>query len=77
MFKRNPDIEDEFEYWIANKSFGTEGVVKQGYNASELAELSEHLNGADAFYLLIKTQESIEKGLKRINGGLKNKEKNY
>ena len=69
MFKRNPDIEDEFENWIVNKSFRTGGVVKQGYNASELAELSEYLNGADAFCLLIKLRESPEKGLKRIKGG--------
>lgn len=68
MFKRNPDIAEEFEYCIDNKSFRSRGVVEQGYNASEFAELSEYLNGEGVFCLLIELRESPEKGLKRIKG---------
>lgn len=31
IFERNPDIAQEFEYWIINKRFKSDGIEEQRY----------------------------------------------
>lgn len=73
LFERNPDIAKEFEYWIKNKSFKSEGIEEQGYSAEKIASLSEYMNGEGAFTLLVELRENPDKGLKRIHEGFKKK----
>ena len=72
-FERNPDIADEFEYWIDNKEFKTGGVNVQGYDAPKLASLSEYIKGEGAFILLVELRENPKRALDRINRGFKKK----
>lgn len=73
IFERNPDIAQEFEYWITNKKFKSGGIEEQGYTAERLASISEYLNGEGAFALLVELRENPDKALKRIKGGFKKK----
>lgn len=73
IFERNPDIASEFEYWIINKRFKSDGIVEQGYSAEKLASISEYLNGEGAFSLLVELRENPDRALKRIKGGFKKK----
>ena len=68
-FSRNPDIQEEFAYWITNKAFSKEPVVVEGYTAEKLASLSEYLMGEGAFLLLIELRENPGKALKQISKG--------
>lgn len=72
-FDKNPDIADEFEYWIEYRQYKDGGVKEQGYTAKDLASLSEYLDGEGAFDLLMELRENPEKGLKRIKSGFKKK----
>ena len=72
-FERNPDIAQEFEYWITNKRFKSGGIEEQGYSAEKLASISEYLNGEGAFALLVELRENPDRALKRIKGGFKKK----
>lgn len=69
--QKNSDICDEFEYWIINKKYKSDGVVINGYSAQKLAELSSFLDGEGAFMLLIELRENPEKALKKIQEGFK------
>ena len=73
MFERNPDIAQEFEYWIINKRFKSDGIEEHGYSAEKLASISEYLNGEGAFALLIELRENPDRALKSIKGGFKKK----
>ena len=71
-FSRHSDIAEEFEQWITNKTYKTQGAVTvEGYTAKSLAELSEYLRGEGSFLVLIELREKPEKALKRIAGGFK------
>lgn len=72
-FERNPDIAQEFEYWLECKRFKSGGVVEHGYTAEKLASLSEYLNGEGAFVMLMELRENPEKALQRIQRGFKRK----
>lgn len=69
--QRNSDICDEFEYWILNKEYKSDGLVINGYSAKTLADMSRFLDGEGAFMLLIELRENPEKALKQIRQGFK------
>ena len=51
-FSRNSDIAEEFEQWITDRTYKEEGAVTiEGYTAKKLSELSEYLDGDEAFVL--------------------------
>ena len=68
-FERNPDIAQEFEYWIKNRRFKSGGIEEHGYTAEKLASISEYLNGEGAFALLAELRENPEKAIRRIESG--------
>lgn len=68
-FSRNPDIQEEFEYWIKNRKFTPKATEINGYTAEMLAALSEYLRGEGAFLLMIELREHPEKALNRIQKG--------
>ena len=71
-FRRHSDIAEEFEQWITDKTYKTQGAVTiEGYTAKKLSELSEYLNGDGAFVLLIELREDPDKAHKRIGQGFK------
>lgn len=73
-FSRNSDIAEEFEQWITDRTYKTQGAITiEGYTAKKLSELSEYLNGDGAFVLLIELREHPEKARKRITNGFKYK----
>ena len=73
-FSRHSDIAAEFEQWIADRTYKTQGAVSvEGYNAKKLSELSEYLNGDGAFILLIELRENPCKAHERIDRGFKYK----
>ena len=73
-FSRHSDIAEEFEQWITNKTYKTQGAVTvEGYTAKKLSVLSEYLNGDGAFILLIELREKPQKALNRILEGFKRK----
>lgn len=72
--EQHPDIINEFEYWIQNQKYVSDGcVTEQGYTAEKLSVLSEYLDGEGAFSLLIELRETPEKALNRIKRGFKMK----
>ncbi len=73
-FAQNGDIAAEFEHWIKNKEYKTEGAVTvEGYTAKSLAEESQYLNGEGAFMMLIDLRENPKKALSQISKGFKRK----
>lgn len=73
-FNANPDIKEEFEYWISEKKYKEAGAVNlQGYTAKKLAEMSPYMQGEGAFMVLIELRENPERAIKRIQGGFKKK----
>ncbi len=69
-FQRNEDIMKEFEYWIENHQYKSNGCISiEGYNAKDLAALSDFLDGEGAFILLIELREQPEKAKARILKG--------
>lgn len=73
-FNRHSDIAQEFEQWITDRTYKSQGAVTiEGYTAKKLSELSEYLNGDGAFALLIELREQPEKAHKRIINGFKYK----
>lgn len=69
-FNNNPDIEEEFEYWILNKEY-KDNVIVEGYTAKSLSKLSKYLDGEGAFMLLIELRENPTKALEKISNGFK------
>lgn len=73
-FDKHKDIAAEFETWIKERTYKTEGAVTaEGYTAKKLVELSEYLNGDGAFILLIELRENPKKAKERIVAGFKRK----
>lgn len=73
-FSRHNDIAEEFELWITDRAYKTQGAVTvEGYTAKKLSELSDYLNGDGAFIMLIELRENPDKAQKRIEGGFKYK----
>ena len=73
-FSRHSDISAEFEQWITDRTFKTQGAVTvEGYTAKKLSELSVYLNGDGAYVLLIELRENPDKAFKRIEQGFKRK----
>ena len=73
-FEKNPDIAEEFEYWIEHKNYKTDGAVSiEGYTARKLSEESAYLNGDGAFVMLIELRENPKKALNQITKGFKRK----
>lgn len=73
-FDKHKDIAAEFEIWIKERTYKTEGAVTvEGYTAKKLVELSEYLNGDGAFMLLIELRENPKKAHERIKDGFKKK----
>lgn len=73
-FEQNPDIGVEFEFWIQNRQYKTEGIVSvEGYTAKKLSETSRYLDGEGAFIMLIELRENPKKALARIVKGFKRK----
>lgn len=73
-FDQNEDIAAEFEYWIENKVYKTEGAITiEGYTAKSLADESQYLNGEGAFMMLIELRENPEKAISQIKKGFKRK----
>ena len=74
MFDRNPDIAEEFEYWIQHRAYKADGFITiEGYTAKKLSEQSEYLAGEGAFALLVELRENPEKALNQIRKGFKRK----
>lgn len=69
--ERNPDISDEFEYWITHKKYKSNGLVINGYSAQSLANLSRFLEGEGSFMLLIELRENPDKAKRQIQEGFK------
>lgn len=69
--ERNPDISDEFEYWITHKKYKSNGLIINGYSAQSLANLSRFLDGEGAFMLLIELRENPDKAKRQIQEGFK------
>lgn len=72
-FEKHKDIASEFEYWIEHKSYMANGCIIEGYSASQLATITEYLDGESAFLLLIELRENPQKAKKRISDGFKRK----
>ena len=71
-FDNNPDIAEEFEYWILKKEYiDTDNVTVEGYSAKSLSKLSKYLDGEGAFMLLIELRENPVKALEKISNGFK------
>ena len=69
---RNPDIAEEFEYWIENKKYKTDSCIEvEGYTAESISKLSKYLVGESSFMVLIELREEPEKAKKRIEKGFK------
>ena len=68
-FKQNPDIMEEFAYWIDNKKYKENGISVEGYTAKQLAALSRFLDGEGAFMLLIELRSNPIRAKKRIEEG--------
>ena len=68
--KKYSDIEAEFEYWIRNKQYKND-VCVEGYKASDIADMSQYLNGEGAFMLLVELRENPEKAKQKIRNGFK------
>ena len=61
-FEKKPDIAKEFEIWIKDNKYVSEGAVEvEGYTARKLAEISEYLNGEGAFLLLIELRDNPQR----------------
>ncbi len=67
----NPDVRDEFAYWIINRKYKDNGVEVQGYTAKELAGKSRFLDGEGVFMMLIKLRENPEEAVKQIQAGFR------
>jgi len=68
--QKNPDIMKEFEYWIKNGKYLTEGALSvEGYTAKSLAALSPFLEGEGAFMLLIELREHPDQAKAKISRG--------
>lgn len=73
-FNENPDIKEEFEYWIKEKKYKeSDAVSLQGYTAKKLSELSPYMQGEGAFVVLMELRDNPDKALKRIKEGFKKK----
>ncbi len=73
-FGQNEDIAAEFEYWIENGVYKTDGEITiEGYTAKRLADESPYLNGEGAFLMMIELRESPQNALDQIAKGLKRK----
>lgn len=72
--EKNPDVAEEFEYWIENRSYKTEGALTiEGYTAKMLSDESQYLEGEGAFMMLIELRERTERALEQIAKGFKRK----
>ena len=70
--EQNKDIASEFEYWIENRTYKSEGAVTvEGYTAKALAAESKYLDGEGAFMMFIELREKPERALKQIKRGFK------
>lgn len=70
LYKKNPDIAEEFEYWIQTGTYRDLSAVSvENYTAKALSELSEFLDGEGAFHLLIQLRENPENALQKIQNG--------
>ncbi len=73
-FARNPDIAEEFAFWIKNGKYKSEDPITiEGYTASDIGAMSKYMLGEGSFMLLIELRENLEKALKRISEGFKEK----
>lgn len=72
-FEKHADIASEFEYWIENRVYKTDGSVVEGYTAQALANESQYLDGEGAFMMLIELRENPKSALKKISKGFKRK----
>ena len=69
-FDDNPDIRDEFEYWINKGEYKSDNpVCIEGYTAQLLAQLNKNLEGEGAFSLLIELRKEPEKAIRKIKQG--------
>lgn len=73
LFSRHEDIMWEFEYWIENREYKSDGVVVEGYSANSLAKISKFMDGEGAFVLLMELRQNPERTLKQIAAGFKMK----
>lgn len=71
----NPDIANEFEFWIRTKKFiENNPVIESGYTAKKLFdEFNDKLNISGIFSMLITLRNHPEKGLKYIDDNFSTK----
>lgn len=67
----NPDVRDEFAYWIINRKYKKDAVEVEGYTAEKLAGKSRFLDGEGAFMMLIKLREKPADAKKQIQAGFR------
>ena len=68
--EKNPDIAEEFAYWIEHKEFQTKNcILIEGYSAKDLADKSNFLCGEGAFMLMIELRDDPERAKQRIAEG--------
>ena len=73
-FESNTDIASEFEFWIKNRAYKTDGAIYiEGYTAKALSEMSTYLDGEGVFMMLIELRENPKKAMDQITKGFKRK----
>ena len=71
MFKRHPDIMEEFAHWIATGEYKSDGVCVENYTAKQLSDQFEYMKGEGAFVMLMELREDPADALSSIKDGLK------
>lgn len=71
-YQKHTDINNEFEYWLENKSYISENPVTVcGYTAKDISKLSPYLDGEGAFNMLIGLRENPERTKQQLNAEFK------
>lgn len=71
-FEQNPDIADEFEFWLKNKCYkNTNCISVEGYTAEKISKLSKLLYGEASFIMMIELRENPNVAKQRISEGFK------
>lgn len=71
-FERNPDIAEEFEYYLEHKAFKKNNPVTiEGYTAEKLSEMSVYMKGGSLFNFMVQLREQPKTAQAIIKSGFK------
>ena len=69
-YKRNPDIANEFIYWIESKNYLVDMCIDiEGFTAHDIAARFPQLDADSVFSLMIELREKPDLAKKRISAG--------